>query len=217
VSMEISHEFVILSDFDTDLVGLKEVIDEICNHQNDVYRMGYYFRMIPFEGSGAIFLFQQLEYCFARVFYKFHNHEKSVPVMPGAGSCFKREILNSIFEVHSGLRNGEDRESTLIGIRLGYSVSYLETVLALTRPPLTYKKLVSQRIRWNLGYLETLLFERKYYFGLENSARHFMCFFYSFTSADFGIFLYLQYFFIVSFFARLFCLFGNFFPAIKDI
>ena len=35
---------------------------------------------------------------------------------------------------------------------------------ALTRPPLTFRDLVKQRVRWNLGYLETFYKERGYYF-----------------------------------------------------
>lgn len=163
VSEAIVHDFIVLSDFDTDLSGLKELICRIGDSTSDDFEMGYYFRMLPFGGKGPIFQFQQLEYCFARILYKFHEKDKSVPVMPGAGCCFRRDVLNAIYRTHSGLRNGEDREATLIGFRMGYSVSYLDNVLALTRPPMTYRNLVVQRIRWNLGYLETLLFERKYY------------------------------------------------------
>lgn len=79
--------------------------------------------------------------------------------MPGAGSCYKRDALNR----HSGLRNGEDRETTLIGLGMGYKSLYKEDVGALTRPPLSFLALISQRRRWYLGYIETFAKERKYY------------------------------------------------------
>jgi cellulose synthase/poly-beta-1,6-N-acetylglucosamine synthase-like glycosyltransferase len=41
---------------------------------------------------------------------------------------------------------------------------YLDSVLAMTRPPLSFSALVDQRIRWNLGYFETFEKERDYYF-----------------------------------------------------
>jgi cellulose synthase/poly-beta-1,6-N-acetylglucosamine synthase-like glycosyltransferase len=85
--------------------------------------------------------------------------------MPGAGSCYKREVLIALFNEHSGCRNGEDRETTILGIKNGYRTFYMHDVLALTRPPLTFNKLLKQRIRWNLGYLETFAKERKYYFN----------------------------------------------------
>jgi cellulose synthase/poly-beta-1,6-N-acetylglucosamine synthase-like glycosyltransferase len=106
---------------------------------------------------------QQFEYAFARMYYKFHNREKSVPVMPGAGSCFKRKMLLKVYSCHSGLRNGEDREATVIGLKKGYKTIYASDVLALTRPPLTSKALVIQRKRWYLGYLQTFLKEKAFY------------------------------------------------------
>jgi cellulose synthase/poly-beta-1,6-N-acetylglucosamine synthase-like glycosyltransferase len=159
----ISHEFVILSDFDTDITGYNEVIKTYEQLREDNTAMGCYFRMIPFEGKGPIFNFQQIEYATLRALYKFYKKEGSVPVMPGAGACYKRQELLTIYDEHSGLRSGEDREATMIGLKLGYKTHYKEDVLCLTRPPLTYKMLVKQRVRWNLGYLETYHKERKYY------------------------------------------------------
>ncbi|OQP61088.1 hypothetical protein A3860_05050 [Niastella vici] len=163
VALSVSHEFIILSDFDTNLDGLKDLLSKIDLWRANDSHMGYFFRLVPFEGSGKIFQYQQLEYCLARVRYKFHQRVYTVPVMPGAGCCFKRDILNTIYSRHSGLRNGEDREATMIGRRLGYSVSYLKNVQALTRTPLTMRALIKQRVRWNLGYLETVYFERRQY------------------------------------------------------
>ncbi|WP_342089306.1 glycosyltransferase [Dyadobacter sp. OTU695] len=163
VTISIPHEFIVLSDFDTDLTGLDSLVSQIDGWRDQPNQMGFYFRMIPYEGVGSIFQYQQLEYCLARMWYEYHRADATVPVMPGAGCCYKREILLSIYQDHSGLRNGEDREATMIGIRKGYSTVYLDSVLALTRPPLTYKDLVKQRIRWNLGYIETVFFERKAY------------------------------------------------------
>jgi len=161
VSKVISHDFVILTDFDTDIVGFHEAFKVINEMESNV--MGCYFKMIPFEGSGFVFNWQKLEYSLARSLYFFHRKDLSVPVMPGAGSCFRRDILNTIYSNHSGLRNGEDREATVIGLKLGYKVIYVDSVLTLTRPPLTLRKLIKQRVRWNLGYIETLAKESGYY------------------------------------------------------
>jgi cellulose synthase/poly-beta-1,6-N-acetylglucosamine synthase-like glycosyltransferase len=162
-TLAIQHEIIILSDFDTDIAGIDVMIRSSDQLKKDKRLMGCYFRMLPYEGSGLVFLFQQLEYSLARSLYKHYEKEQVVPVMPGAGSCYRREVLNSIYYLHSGLRSGEDREATLIGLKLGFKAIYLENVLTLTRPPLTFWKLVNQRIRWNLGYLETFYKERAYY------------------------------------------------------
>ena len=163
ISQAISSEFIILSDFDTDIAGLDKLLcaDNYIGTEPDV--MGCYFRMLPFQGNGYLFLFQQVEYALQRCLYRFHKKEGSVRVMPGAGSCYKRDVLLSIYSEHSGLRSGEDREATSIGMKLGYRVFYMDNVVALTRPPLTRKALIRQRIRWNLGYLETFEKERLFY------------------------------------------------------
>lgn len=163
-ALKITHEFVILSDFDTDIIGIDYLVRSLDNFDNNTSTMGCYFRMLPFGGSGALFLFQQLEYSMARSSYKLYKKESSVPVMPGAGSCYKRSALINIYEKHSGLRNGEDREATLIGLDLGYKTFYQASVLALTRTPASFRSLLKQRIRWNLGYIETFAKERSYYY-----------------------------------------------------
>ena len=163
-TLQIEHDLIILLDFDTDIHNCENISVELAMIANDESFMGGYFRMLPYEGKGNVFLFQQIEYSLARSLYKFHNKDKTVPVMPGAGSCYKRELLVEIFEQHSGLRSGEDRESTLLGLKLGYTAKYIKTILVLTRPPLTLKALIKQRVRWNLGYIETFAKEKKYYF-----------------------------------------------------
>lgn len=162
----ISHQYVVLSDFDTDIVGYDKLVHILKNLEEDESLMGGYYRMLPFEGSGIVFNFQQLEYTLDRILYRLHKKQSNVPVMPGAGSFYKRIVLSSIYKQHSGLRNGEDREATLIGMKLGYNAVYYSNILTLTRPPLTFKNLITQRIRWNLGYIETLAKERQYYFEL---------------------------------------------------
>ncbi|MEO5681241.1 MAG: glycosyltransferase family 2 protein [Chitinophagaceae bacterium] len=160
----IKHEFIVLSDFDTDIKGMDTCISSIGELRNESNLMGCYFRMLPFEGRGLVFRFQQAEYSLLRSLYKFYKKDGSVGVMPGAGACYKRTHLLAIYEQHSGLRNGEDREATLIGLKLGYKTIYQEQVLTLTRPPLTFQTLINQRVRWNLGYLETVYKEQSAYF-----------------------------------------------------
>jgi cellulose synthase/poly-beta-1,6-N-acetylglucosamine synthase-like glycosyltransferase len=166
VAAVLKHEYVVLSDFDTDLEDLENL--DICMDTLDSgpQIMGCYFKMIPHEGAGVPYVLQRLEYSFARMYYTFHKREQTVPVMPGAGCCFKREMLLKVYSLHSGLRNGEDREATMLGLKLGFKTIYLNKVFALTRPPLTVKALIAQRKRWYLGYIETFYKERAFYFQM---------------------------------------------------
>ena len=165
VSLEVESPYIILSDFDTDIKGLEKLEHYVSKCDDDPSLLGGYFRMLPFEGKGWIFRFQQLEYALARALYIFFEKERSVPVMPGAGSLYKRDVLIEIFKMHSGLRNGEDRESCVIGRRLGYGTIYMKEIFALTRPPLNFIALIKQRRRWNLGYWETIQKEKKFYYS----------------------------------------------------
>jgi cellulose synthase/poly-beta-1,6-N-acetylglucosamine synthase-like glycosyltransferase len=164
VSKMIEHEFEVLSDFDTDIKGIDNLFESLDLLGNDDRLMGCYFRLIPHDGNGLIFMMQQLEYTFTRVYYNWHRRDRSVPVMPGAGSCYKRKILLEVYKTHSGVRNGEDREAATIGMKIGYKVFYGNDVEALTRTPASLKALVNQRRRWYLGYLETLIKEKAFYF-----------------------------------------------------
>jgi glycosyltransferase involved in cell wall biosynthesis len=75
-ALSISHEFVILSDFDTDIDNIGEIGSMTLVLQQDENLMGCYFRMIPHEGKGRVFLFQQLEYSLLRSLYIFHREER---------------------------------------------------------------------------------------------------------------------------------------------
>jgi cellulose synthase/poly-beta-1,6-N-acetylglucosamine synthase-like glycosyltransferase len=159
----LNNQYVILSDFDTDLVGIENNTSQVLRIFKSKSSMGGYFRMLPFEGRGLVFMYQQMEYSILRSFYGFHKSENSVTVMPGAGAVYDRSILLKIYSTHSGLLSGEDREATLIGLKLGYKTYYIEGITALTRPPVSCAALVKQRIRWNLGYIETFNKENAYY------------------------------------------------------
>lgn len=162
--LNINYDYILFSDFDTDLVNLEFLLETLIKLDRNPIMMGCYFRMIPVDGVSIITRYQKFEYAVARTWYKYISAEKTVGVMPGAGCLYKHRILKRILENHSGLRNGEDRETTILGLKLGYKVFYQKRILAMTRTPDTIQKLISQRVRWNLGYLETLNKEKGFYF-----------------------------------------------------
>lgn len=161
--LNINYDYILFSDFDTDLINLEHLPETLEILDVNPVMMGCYFKMIPANGDSNIAKYQKLEYAIARIWYKYFSVDRSVPVMPGAGSLYKYDMLEKILENHSGLRNGEDRETTVLGLKFGYEVFYQKKILAMTRTPNTIKTLISQRTRWNLGYLETFSKERKMY------------------------------------------------------
>lgn len=162
-TLYINYDYILFSDFDTDLENLEYLPNTLFELDNNPSLMGCYFRMLPIKQLSPITKYQQFEYAIHRIWYKYTSAEGSVAVMPGAGSLYKRDILIKILGGHSGIRNGEDRETTVMGINLGYKAIYEKQIIAFTRTPKTISELISQRARWNLGYIETLFKEKKYY------------------------------------------------------
>jgi len=163
VLARISHDFVLLTDFDSDLLNVDRIRHHLESFLGNPTLMGSFLRMVPYPNGNPLVGYQAVEYAAARARYRVFRGEGTVPVMPGAGCVYRRRVLKKILQEHSGRRSGEDRESTIIGLRLGYSVTYEPTVVSLTRTPVSLGSLFRQRVRWNHGYLETLLKERGYY------------------------------------------------------
>jgi len=161
-----AYEFVLLSDFDTDIFGIENITQVLEALKKNDEVMGCYFKMKPYEKPNLRINYQILEYALLRIVYTFHKRDLSCSVMPGAGSLYKRKTLLEIFRSHSGFRSGEDRESCILGLKLGYKTVYFKEVLILTRTPDNFNILLKQRIRWNLGYIDTVFKEFKFYFRL---------------------------------------------------
>ncbi len=151
---ELTHDFIVFTDFDTELLNLEALAQTYPKLYADKNCMGCYFKMEPVAGKPLVVKFQVIEYALERAAYKFVENEGSVAIMPGAGCLYKRVIVESLLAAHSGLRSGEDRETCLLGIEQGYSVFYEKNVTALTHPPQSLLALYKQRIRWSRGFLE---------------------------------------------------------------
>jgi len=102
VASVIKHEYVVLTDFDTRLENLELLGPSLDYIDVEKNIMGCYFKMIPVGPSGLLLYFQRFEYAFVRMKYKSFMKEKTVSIMPGAGCCYKRELLIGIYKKHSG-------------------------------------------------------------------------------------------------------------------
>ncbi len=160
----LDHEFVVTSDFDTDLINVQSIYAVLDRISCDDKCMGCYFQLLPYRTGDMLVDYQVLDYCSARAWYAYFQRQGSVPVMPGAGSLYKRRALLRVLAEHSGRRSGEDRESTAIGLRLGYMCFYYPAVRAVTRTPRNLADIRQQRRRWNRGYIETFIREADFYF-----------------------------------------------------
>ncbi|RJE73261.1 glycosyl transferase [Pseudoalteromonas sp. MSK9-3] len=160
---ELSHDYIIFTDFDTELENLaclEQTYEKLAADDNC---MGCYFKMMPIANRKPVVQFQVLEYALERAAYHFNAHEGSVPIMPGAGCLYKRPIIKALLAQHSGLRSGEDRETCLLGIEQGYTVFYESDVVAMTAPPQSFWALYQQRVRWSRGFIEVAINKSDFY------------------------------------------------------
>ncbi|TMP39825.1 glycosyltransferase [Pseudoalteromonas rubra] len=157
------HKYIIFTDFDTELQGLDNLPEVHRKLAAEPTSMGCYFSMRPTAGNTPAVQFQMLEYALERASYQFSKNEGSVPIMPGAGCLYKRPVIADLLSRHSGLRSGEDRETCLLGLELGYTVFYAPEIEALTHPPQTFSALLQQRRRWSQGFVEVALHKAEFY------------------------------------------------------
>ena len=159
----LSHDYIIFTDFDTELENLDTLTQTYAQLAADDNCMGCYFKMMPIANKKPVVQFQLLEYALERAAYHFNKNEGSVPIMPGAGCLYKRPIIQALLAQHSGLRSGEDRETCLLGIEQGYTVFYASNVVAMTAPPQSFWALYQQRIRWSRGFIEVAIHKSDFY------------------------------------------------------
>ncbi|MBQ4863505.1 glycosyltransferase family 2 protein [Pseudoalteromonas sp. MMG013] len=159
----LDHEYIIFTDFDTELENLAQLTHTYSKLAADENCMGCYFKMMPIANSKPVVQFQLLEYALERAAYHFNANEGSVPIMPGAGCLYKRPIIEALLARHSGLRSGEDRETCLLGIEQGYTVFYEAEVVAMTAPPQSFWALYQQRVRWSRGFIEVAINKSDFY------------------------------------------------------
>ena len=92
--------------------------------------------------------FQALEYLVSITAGRsFLNNLDSIACCSGAFSMFRRDVFLSIGGMNVG--PGEDLEITLRLRHLGYRVTFVGAALAATHVPVSFSKLVRQRLRWD--------------------------------------------------------------------
>lgn len=159
----IDSEYILLADFDTDLVGLEHVKQTLTKLDGQPDYMGCTFKMLPVGDSSKLLTkYYQLNCILDRISHRSLQAQGYVVIMHGAGSIYRRTALQNILSEHSGFFDGDDTESTLIGYRLGYKAFYEPQIQTLTRIPSDYLTMHKQLLRWRQGHLRARQQERDF-------------------------------------------------------
>jgi cellulose synthase/poly-beta-1,6-N-acetylglucosamine synthase-like glycosyltransferase len=160
---EITSEFVLLTDFDSQPVDITKVTDVLEKFREDEKLAAVALRIVPSENS-ILGRLQDLDYSMASAVGATYLKDcKKLRCVGGAGGIWRVKILMEILNEHSGRHNGDDMETTAIGMRKGYNFTYAPEVLICTVTPHSIIGLWKQRRRWELGALETFAKEKRFY------------------------------------------------------
>jgi len=155
---------ILLTDFDStipdeSMKDFQEMVDML--HSED--RAGMALRVDTSNGDQSYLAFLQgLEYIIGRGFHYVAKKEGKTRCIAGAGGIWKRNVLERLFPEHSGRHNGDDMELTALAMKHGHRLDYHPFSIK-TIAPTKFRELIKQRIRWELGALETIDKERKFY------------------------------------------------------
>jgi cellulose synthase/poly-beta-1,6-N-acetylglucosamine synthase-like glycosyltransferase/peptidoglycan/xylan/chitin deacetylase (PgdA/CDA1 family) len=99
------------------------------------------------------------------------DHINGIVVVPGALGAWRVEAVRDL-GLLSNETLTEDTDLTILMLRGNYSVVYAENALAYTEAPSGVKPFLKQRLRWNVGILQSL-WKHKYAFLEKKSLRLF--------------------------------------------
>lgn len=125
-----------------------------------------------------IVLLQSLDYIKGFYIYKASlAYNNALAIISGAFGIFKRDILLEIGGFRAGL--GEDIDITIrlqeYAIKNDKRVIFNENAICFTECPESFNNLVRQRIRWQKGFIDSIIKNKNFVF--KNFLKHNLCFF----------------------------------------
>lgn len=103
---------------------------------------------------------QFIEYSYANYLRMIFDKINSIYVAPGPFSIFRRELFEKIgYFDEKNLT--EDMEIAMRAHQYGYRIRHCPDVVVRTEAPQSFSKLIKQRARWYLGYIENFSKYRK--------------------------------------------------------
>jgi cellulose synthase/poly-beta-1,6-N-acetylglucosamine synthase-like glycosyltransferase len=161
-----SNDIIITTDADT--VFGKNTIENLVKHFSDerIGAVAGYYKAIPFKKLLSDFSFDKLKTFFL---VKFQSLEyltfllarrrqaafDAVMVVPGSVGAFRKDVLEKIGGFDSKMLV-EDYDATIKIHKEGYKVVCEKDAIAWTKPPVSLRELLKQRIRWYRGGFEVL-------------------------------------------------------------
>lgn len=175
IEQDASVESILLTDFDSripynSMNNFDAMIGRLYDSKAFSSQIGGLALRVVGERNNFLQKIQDVEYAIGRGFHRilgenrvFKNHTGMNRCVAGAGGLWDRSVLEEIFPEHSGRHNGDDYELTALAMKHGYAIDYFSDFVIETSTPLRVKDLYKQRVRWELGALETIVKEKDFF------------------------------------------------------
>ena len=130
-------------------------------------------RVLVKNKEGFLGKFQDIDYRVIAWSRKILDYVDSVYVTNGPLSVYRASILKKVggFDIKNVT---EDIEVTWHILSEGYKTRMSYSSVVYTKVPMKFKQWLNQRIRWNLGGLQTIYKYRKFFFSSRNSFGYFV-------------------------------------------
>ncbi len=135
-----------------DSKALREII--ACFDEAEV--MAATASMIVYEPHTLLQRVQYVEYLLGNAMRHIFSAANSIYVTPGPFSFYRPQVFKELGPFRHGHMT-EDMEMCLRMQRAGYRIENAVRARVYTKTPATLQKLITQRIRWNTGFLRNVL------------------------------------------------------------
>lgn len=158
-----SIKYVILIDGDSTLTASREAINEGIQKLEKNNFGAAAFRIDVKNKESILGKLFNLEAHVREFLNSFTSKCKKLRCVPGGGSIFKRDVLESALINHSGEYWGEDLETTVTIIENKYDIGYFPEIITKTLVPSNIFDVIKQRIRWEAGVVRVYFRKRNFY------------------------------------------------------
>ena len=149
----VKYDFVACMDADS--VPSKNALREIMKLFHDENVGAVTPALLVYKPKNWVEKFQWAEYITSEAIRRMYDYMDAQYVTPGPLSVYRKKVLDEVgpFDEKSIV---EDLEMALRIQRAGYRIAHASKAPVYTKTPKTWRGLIKQRIRWNLGAVEHL-------------------------------------------------------------
>ena len=158
----VRYDFVACMDADS--VPARDALRELMKFFSDERVGAVTPALLVYKPRNLVEKFQWAEYLTSELIRRVYDHMDAQYVTPGPLSVYRKKVLDEVgpFNEESIV---EDLEMAIRIQHAGYRIAHASRAQVYTKTPRTWRSLLKQRLRWNLGAVEHLFRRRNLSLG----------------------------------------------------